>query len=263
MITNEKPLAPKDASLGAHLWLAALMLPALILAVTVVQAPSLYDGRIEIGAITASETEPVPLWSDTGKRVWFTTADLLHPEDFGVDGPRIDTVVMNLWPRGSPHWNAQTSLLKIRKLLDMRLANGEKIPGLRPTTEDLVLKAKFVEFLRDGTGPEFERPVFFSISPNSTTHQRTGLYALVFTAVPAPDERDAAVALERALLAAAARAAEVGAAGLGISCSSSATGSCSYGADSWSALLDAVYALPQNGNATIMLGGRALTLGLA
>lgn len=248
------------------LWIWCLLLPAGLLAASVIQRPGLFEATVISKDVLAQETAPIPLYETADRTFYFTTLDLLHPEAFGSDGPKIDVVAVDIVPTTElpdKQTHLPTWFLQIGRLLKLKAADGAPLSDLEPNSQDLQLQRDFTEFVL--SSPKMKRGDIhvLTISDRSTIHALTGLSAVIFLAVAQPPGDGLSqphLGLSAALELAATKISELDLRGLGIPCIGSLTGPPSCDHSDWQLVLEAVDELSESTISTVVLGGWAKTV---
>lgn len=248
-------------------WLISLLLPLAILAISIVQRPSLFEATIVAEEVAAAQTAPRLIYETPDRQVYFTTDDLLHPEAFGVSEAQIGAVAIDLVPtdeRDDSQARLSTWLLQIGRLLNFQTDDGTPLPDVAPTDQDVRLQEEFAAFMTDP--PEMRRgaAVLLPLSEMTTVRAQSGLAAFLFIAVARapgapPPQGDAglATALARGLDRFAVLDLAVPA--LGIPCIGGLAGRGGCEQSDWRIILDVVDQLPAGGPSVVVLGGWAKT----
>jgi len=134
---------------------------------------------------------PVPLYRRDGLTLFFTSRDLLHPEDFGKPTEFYESVIFDVWPANEVHSLPvqSTWIRQITYAMSVRDAEGKPLPKIDARDEDRNLA---LDFMRSFAGsPRLERGkiALFPVPTNRTYRTMSGVNTFVALAVKDPGQR--------------------------------------------------------------------------
>jgi hypothetical protein len=158
-----------------------LMLPLGILATSFAIAPYVTPVRSLTGAVAPSVTTPQLLYRHDGTDFFYTSADVLHPDRFGLPGQYFEAVVFDVWASGEGVTHVGEQLTWI-----VLIWNSIKGPGDWGRA-DFDLAESFRSSM--GGPPRIPRgeALSFELPSSSTYRRQSGLRQLVALAIRNPD----------------------------------------------------------------------------
>lgn len=249
--------APEQWRRSRALWLASLLLPAIALAASILLRPTLYNATIITPDIDPAVADPKALYQMNGTKVWFTSQDLLRPDAFPADAPRLDAVAVDIATDiGEESGILPTWLLQIGYLLALRDGDGAPLLGMTPGPADTELAQQFRTLMLDQSAIEAGDLLILEISQATLVGKMTGLRALLFLGVGGPSE-GAESGLGDALREVQARLEELEIGALGLPCIGALDGTAACIAGDWTALFSTVDETLVGKLDTVVLGGWA------
>lgn len=164
-------------------YLLASTLPLLLIAVSLALAPRLFETRLFADEINPLAQTPVLLYRRGMARVYYTSLDLLHPQQFSRPRELVEAVFFDVWPAKEGHATPLEKLTWIEQIATALASDAGSDVDRRTLTD----------FLTSFSGPpQLERGTtrLFPVPVGSSYRQVSGVSTFVAMAIKDPAQRD-------------------------------------------------------------------------
>lgn len=171
------------------LYILLISVPCFLLGLSFLNAPYIFYMAISDNTLGELTGTPSLLYRKGTTSFYYTSMDLLHPEELGDPGQYIQGIVFDLLPQGESDTNSLKYLTWVRQIawaLSLKDADGDELPGYFNTAPDRALADSFRYRFVQNLELERGRVTSFTIPEGAQFRQASGLRTIVAVAIKDP-----------------------------------------------------------------------------